>query len=201
MSTELFFLYDSHCPWSYASLPLVNEIKQHFPQVKINLLHCAHYDGETTTNSRMLGAVKKDSTVTFGDGYYQNLGDEKDSTLVANLMTWLSAKVPDRALTILNKLTELHFQQSIALTKVEELDSVIDEFKLSPPAKVLTNDKLSKNTQANLHDISELQDFIGTNAIPALLFAKDEQLVLLNHHLYLASPKSIVEAINLELDK
>jgi hypothetical protein len=40
---------------------------------------------------------------------------------------------------------------------------------------------------------------MGTKAIPALLLAIDERLILLNHNFYLKHPKAIVEAIDLEL--
>ena len=43
---ELFYIYDTHCPWSYATTKLTNEIAKAFPQIKINLWHCANYEGD-----------------------------------------------------------------------------------------------------------------------------------------------------------
>ena len=46
-----------------------------------------------------------------------------------------------------------------------------------------------------------MQEIIGTPAIPALMLAIDDNLILLNHNLYLKDPTTIVEAINLEIHK
>ena len=37
----LYFIYDSHCPWSYATTPLVNAISEAYPEMNLNLMHCA----------------------------------------------------------------------------------------------------------------------------------------------------------------
>ena len=48
--------------------------------------------------------------------------------------------------------------------------------------------------------ISRAITIIGTQAIPALLLACNESLVLLNHNLYLENPDAIVDAVKLELE-
>lgn len=50
-----------------------------------------------------------------------------------------------------------------------------------------------------MHYIFDMQDVIGTKAIPALLLAVNDNLTLLNHNMYLLEPKAIVEAIKSEL--
>ena len=42
---------------------------------------------------------------------------------------------------------------------------------------------------------------IATQAIPALLLAIDDELILLNHNFYLTQPEAVVEAVKIELDK
>lgn len=199
MNSELFFIYDSHCPWSYATLPLVNEIHQHFPEISLTLFHCAHYDGGTAISRKTLDSVTSASTSTFSNQYLAHVLNEKNSTLIANLMAWVSAKLPEKALDILNSISQQHFQGGITFDSPEDLADIVSEFKLSPPAKVLNAEKFTKNTDIALHDVEEFQEFIGTAAIPALLLAVDDNLILLNHNLYLPEPKAIIDAVKLEL--
>ncbi|WDE08181.1 protein-disulfide isomerase [Thalassomonas viridans] len=199
MATELFFIYDTHCPWSYATTSLVNEITQAFPKIKLHLFHLAHYEGDDTVSPQVLDAVSADSKLSFSRDYRQGLDQSKDSTVAANLMAWTQSKAAHAALPLLNSLQQAHFQQGNELQTQAELDAIIKQHKLSPPAKVFNRDKLIKEAELGLHDIEELQEIIGTNAFPALLLAKDDNLVLLNHNLYLGSPKAIVEAVELEL--
>jgi len=201
MATELFFIYDTHCPWSYATTPLVNELTKAFPKIKLHLFHIAHYDGEDGISPQVLEAVSADSKLSFGENYRQGLNRAKDSTVAANLMTWTQNKAGHAALPLLNALQQAHFQQGNELQSQAELEEIIGELKLSPPAKVFNGDKLTKEAELGLHDIEELQQIIGTNAFPALLLANDDNLVLLNHNLYLSAPKAIVEAVELELAK
>ena len=42
-NVELFFLYDSHCPWSYAATPLINEINKAYPQINLQLWQSAFF--------------------------------------------------------------------------------------------------------------------------------------------------------------
>lgn len=199
MSAELFFIYDSHCPWSYATTTLVNEIATAFPEIELHLWHSARYEGDDHVKFDTINAVKAESNLHFSDRYIKQLTQAKDSTVAANLMAWANNKIPQLSLSLLNAIQEQHFEQGLELTNADDFDSIVADFKLSPPQKVFNKDKLAKESEINLHDIFELQEVIGTNAIPALLLAIDENLILLNHHLYLSDPKSIVDAVKLEL--
>ena len=200
MSSELFFIYDSHCPWSYATTSLVKNISSAFPQMPINLMHCAYYDGENKVELSTVNAVKELSDVPFGQDYLKTLTEQKDSTLAANLLTWVQHKSNRHALNLLFDMQKAHFESGNPLTDKDDVQPLIDNLKLSPPAKTLKIEKLTKDAEFTFHDISELQEVIGTNAIPALLLAHNETLVLLNHNLYLENPAKIVEAINTELE-
>jgi protein-disulfide isomerase-like protein with CxxC motif len=204
MAAELFFIYDTHCPWSYATTPLVNAVNQSLPDITINLWHCGYFsdgDGNTVTTKQQLVQVKELSTVNFSPAYVDKLSLGKDSTLCTNLMTWAANKSPQKALELLNSLQTAHFGQGNELTKQEELATIVSDLKLSPPAKVFNSSKLSADAEAQIHEIYALQDIIETQAIPALLLAINDELILLNHNLYIGNPEAIVEAINLELTK
>lgn len=202
---QLFFLYDSHCPWSYVATKLVNEIHNEFPDIALNLWHAAYFDGKTdeATRSKMntIEEVEKLANIHFSSNYKKTLEQNKDSTLSANLMTWAQQKTPNLALPLLNALHKAHFEQGNKLTTQADVDEIISELKLSPPAKACKSDKLSKDTLMQLEEIFALQEIINTEAIPALLLAIDDQLILLNHNFYLAQPEAIVEAVQLELNK
>ncbi|MCO4799282.1 MAG: hypothetical protein KC484_08715 [Colwelliaceae bacterium] len=199
MSSELFFIYDSHCPWSYAATPLVKNIINAFPDMRLRLMHNAYYDGENHVNLSSINAVKDLSKVNFGQNYLDSLTDSKDSTLAANLLTWVQHKSNKHALSLLIAMQKAHFEEGNPLTDKDEVQYLIDELKLSPPAKALKIEKLTKDAEFAFHDITELQEVIGTNAIPALLIAHNEKLILLNHNLYLENPDKIVEAVEAEL--
>ena len=199
MSVELFFIYDSHCPWSYATTRLVNEIAKAKPEIHINFWHSAYFQGDHVINDRQLAAVNKESSVTFAKAYTAKSEQEKDSTLAANLLTWANQKSHKNTLPLLNAIQEQHFQHGNDITSADDVEAICQQLKLSPPQKSLTLEKLTKSTEAAIHDVFELQDIIGTQAIPALLLAIDDNLILLNHNLYLSKPKAIVDAINLEL--
>ncbi|GLX77198.1 hypothetical protein tinsulaeT_05380 [Thalassotalea insulae] len=201
MSAELFFIYDSHCPWSYAATQLVNRISDAFPKMPVNLMHCAYFDGDNKVSKATINAVKEASKVKFSPDYLTHLETNKDSTLAANVLTWVQRKSPQNSLALLNSIQQAHFEQANPLTTKEQISPLIDELKLSPPAKTLQAEKLTKDAEFALGDVEELQKIIGTNAIPALLLAQNENLVLLNHNLYLAQPEKIVEAVKLELAK
>lgn len=200
MSIQLFYIYDTHCPWSYATLPLVNEIMNAHPDFTLNLLHCARYEGDENISKKTLEAIEDDSSINFSNDYLSTLKQAKDSTLTANVMSWVSNKVPHVGLELLNALFTAHFEQGNELSSYDEISDIINEFKLSPPNKVFTLEKFTKDAEILLSNLEELQEIIGTKAIPALLIAIDEKLVLLNHNLYLKHPKAIVEAIELELN-
>jgi putative protein-disulfide isomerase len=203
MAAELFFIYDSHCPWSYATTPLVNAVNQSLPEVALNLWHCAYFsdaDGENTITKQQITQVKELSSVNFSPEYMGKLSHGKDSTLSANLMTWAVGKTPEQALRLLNTLQAAHFSAGNDLSEQADLENIIEEFKLSVPAKVFNKTKLTTDAAAQVHEIYALQEIIGTQAIPALLLAIDDELILLNHNFYLQEPNAIIDAIKLELN-
>ncbi len=204
MAAELFFIYDSHCPWSYATTPLVNAVNKKLPEVALNLWHCAYFsdaDDNNVMTKQQIAQVKELSSVNFSPDYMANLSQGKDSTLCANLMTWATEKTPQQALALLNALQAAHFSKGNELSEQVDLNDIVDEFKLSVPAKVFNKAKLTTDAGAQVHEIYALQEIIGTQAIPALLLAINDDLILLNHNLYLQDSKAIIDAIKLELNK
>jgi len=199
MSAQLFYIYDTHCPWSYVTLPLINEIIAAHPEFTLNLLHCARYEGDENISKKTLELIEDESATTFSKEYIAHLKHAKDSTLTANVMSWVVNKVPYVGLPLLNILFKAHFEQANELQSYDDISEFIDELKLSPPNKVFSIEKLTKDAEISLHNLEELQEIMGTKAIPALLLAIDEKLILLNHNLYLKHPKAIVEAVELEL--
>ncbi|WP_114326374.1 DsbA family protein [Candidatus Colwellia aromaticivorans] len=204
LSAQLFFLYDTHCPWSYVVTPLINEITKAFPNIELHLWHAAYFDGrnDSNTNSKNteLDQVEKLANITFSGDYRNILDQSTNSTLSANLMTWAQNKTPSLALTLLNALQQAHFEQGNKLAKQSDFDDIIATLKISPPAKIF-KDKLNKDVLIQLEEIYSLQEIIQTEAIPALLLAIDDKLVLLSHNFYLTEPKAIIDAVQLELNK
>jgi protein-disulfide isomerase-like protein with CxxC motif len=197
---QLYFIYDCLCPWSYATTPLINEVNEKLAgKVEIVLLNSAYFGGTDSPDKKQLAQVKELSTVTFSEQYVNSLAQEMDSTLSANVMAWVSKKEPKYAIELLNNFQELVFQQGKSLN-LETVTNQLAEHKLFAPAKSLKDDKLTKDAQFDLGEIEEIQNLIGTNAIPALLLTIGDDLILLNHNLYLSAPSAIVEAINLELN-
>jgi len=203
MASELFFIYDTHCPWSYVTTPLVKAIQQEFPDLSLNLWHSAYFcaTDESKVKKDQLNEITRLTDIKFSDAYLSNISVNKDATLSANLMTWASNKTPQLALDLLIALQQAHFEQGSELTTTNEVNEIVQQLKLSPPAKVFKEDKLSNDAQAQVEEIFALQEIIQTEAIPALLLAIGSELILLNHHLYLKEPQAIVEAVRLELDK
>ncbi|WP_448213839.1 DsbA family protein [Colwellia sp. MEBiC06753] len=198
MSTQIYFIYDSHCPWSYAATELVKEINQQLPQVQVHFLHSGLYDGDNKVTRKTVNTVKDMSKVTFANDYLDTLQQTKDSTLAANVMAWSQAKCPEKSLAILTAMQDAHFQQGNPLLDAIDMENIEEKLKLTIPQKCLRSDKLTKDAEFIMADIEEIQDIIGTNAIPALLLAHNDDLVLLNHNLYLLEPQAIVEAIKQE---
>lgn len=201
MSSELFFIYDSHCPWSYSATPLVKNIVDAFPDITLHLLHNAYYDGDNGVSLTNIKSVQALSNVTFSDHYLETLSSNKDSTLAANLLTWVQQKSPMHALDLLQAIQHSHFIDGKSICDKDEVTCITNQLKLSPPAKAMKNEKLTKDAEFAFQEITEFQQFIGTNAIPALLLAHGEQLVLLNHNPYLDNPEKIVDAIKEELNR
>ena len=201
MSTELFFIYDTHCPWSFATTSLVKEIAKAYPNFKLNLWHSAHYEGDEKVNKNTISAVEDHTDIHFNDEYIKTLNNDKDSTMSANLLGWVSQKVPHLTLELMQAIQQQHFEQGTAFTHESDFQVVIEKLKLSPPAKIFKEGKIAKEAEFTLQEINDFQEFIGTKAIPALLIVHNENLTLLNHHLYLHQPDAIIEAIELELVK
>jgi protein-disulfide isomerase-like protein with CxxC motif len=198
-ATELFFIYDSHCPWSYATTVLVEKILTAFPDMSFRAMHIGYYDGDNSVSPSTIAAVREFSDVKFGSNYVDTLNHPKDSTLVANLIAWVQNKSATSAFELLTKLQQAHFEFGNALLDRESVSDIIDELKLFPPAKCLQSNKLTKDAEFAIHDIIEIQELIGTQAIPAMLLAFNDNLVLLNHNLYLENPEAVVDAVNTEL--
>jgi len=203
MASELFFIYDTHCPWSYVTTPLVKAIQQALPQITINLWHSAYFSAndESKVTRKQLDEITRLTDISFPDVYIADLETKKDSTLSANLMTWANNKTPLQATELLMALQQAHFEQGNELTIQNDVIDIVNHLKLSPPAKVFKEDKLSNDAHAQIEEVFALQEIIETEAIPALLLAIDNELILLNHHLYLKEPEAIVEAVTLELNK
>ncbi len=195
---ELFFLYDSHCPWSYASTPILNALHEEYPDMAIHLWHCAHYDGRDSAGLDQVNAVKVQSNVKFSKDYIQSANSPKNGIMMANLMAWIEEKQPAKSLDVLNALQKEHFTNGNALMSKSDFEPVISQFKLSPPGKVFKSE-LSKDAQYALVDIEELQELIQTTAFPAMVLIVNDNAVLLQHSLYLERPQKIVEAVALEL--
>lgn len=199
MTPELFFIYDSHCPWSYATTPLVNSLKAAYPDMLIHLWHCAHYDGSDSAGHEQVAAVSKQSGVKFGKEHIRYADSPKNAIITANLMAWLQNKQPQKALAVLNALQKAHFIEGNPLGCKHDFIQTIEQLKLSPPNKVF-NEQLSNEAEYLLSDLGEMQQFIETTAFPALLLLAGDKVVLLNHSLYLDQPDAIVEAVKQELN-
>jgi protein-disulfide isomerase-like protein with CxxC motif len=200
MMTQLYFVYDSHCPWSYACLPLVNAIVQKYPEMELHLWHAAHYAGKDSPGARQVQTVKNDSVAKFSREYEANIADKKNSQMAANVMAWLENKQPQHALTVLNAITQNHFNKNSEMDTREDFESLLTELKLSPPNKVFKSE-LSNDSHQILEDVGEIQELIGMRSFPILLVATGENAVLLDHSHYLKQPTKIIEAVELELNK
>lgn len=197
-NNQLYFVFDSHCPWSYATLPLVNAIAKAFPKMTIHLWHTAHYQGTDSPSSKQITAVKQDSSVTFSNTYENTLRDNKNAIVAANVMAWAYNKQPKNALNLLNAMFNEHFGKGNPLTSQTDYNVMMSDYKLSPPAKVF-KDKISNDAFQITEDVEEIQNLIGMRSFPIMLLAMDEKAVLLDHSHYLKHPQKIVEAVEQEL--
>lgn len=198
MTPELYFIYDSHCPWSYASCELVNELARAYPEMIIHAWHSAHYDGSDCAGRLQVDAVAKQSAVKFGKEHLRFADSPKNSVITANLMAWLQNKQPEKVLPVLDALHKAHFIEGNALGCKHDFTAIIEQLKLSPPNKVF-RPALSDEAEYILADIAELQEFMGTTAFPALLLTQGDKAVLLDHSLYLQKPAMIIKAVKKEL--
>lgn len=194
MHPELYFIYDSHCPWSYATTPIVNEISKNFPEVEIHAWHCAHYDGSDCAGFSQIKDAEKQSVQEFGQEHIRFADSPKNAILTANFMAWLQEKQSDKVLPVLNALQKAHFAEGNPLGCKNDFKEIVAEFKLSPPNKAfkeeLTNEALYQQS-----DIQELQEFMQTTAFPAILFTNGDNAVLLEHARFLNKPSNIVKEI------
>jgi len=197
---QLYFVYDSHCPWSYACLPLVNAIADKYPEIELHVWHAAHYAGKDSPGVSQVKTVKHDSIAKFSSAYEANIVSKKDSQMCANVMAWLENKQPQHVLTVLNAITNSHFINNIDMESREDFESLLTDLKLSPPNKVF-KDKLSNDAELILEDVGEIQELIGMRSFPILLLATGDNAVLLDHSHYLKHPAKIVEAVAQELNK
>ena len=198
MSSELYFIYDSHCPWSYAATPLVVALSEAFPEMEIHAWHCANYDGGNSVGFNTIKSVERESDVTFSQEYMRFVDSPKNSIISANLLTWLATKQSDKFLPVLQAMQHEHFVEGNSLGKKIDFFELSEELKLSIPNKVF-KEELSKDAMFVQSDISELQEFVGTAAFPALLLVHNDNAVLLNHAQYLSNPKSIVSDVSKQL--
>ncbi|QLE84094.1 protein-disulfide isomerase [Shewanella sp. Scap07] len=198
MTQALYFIYDSHCPWSYATTPLVNALQQAFPDMAINLLHAAHYIGKDCAGEQQVNAVKKVSRVKFTDEHMRYVNSPKNSVKTANLMKWLQNKQPEKQLAVLNALQQAHFTQGNPLEGKHNFNDIVSQFKLSPSNKIF-KDELSVDAEITLGDIAEIQQMIGTQHFPALIMTQDDNAIFIDHSKYLNDPQAVVEAVKQEL--
>ena len=96
MSPELYFIYDSHCPWSYGCTELVNVIAKAYPEMIIHTWHSAHYDGSDCPGLLQVKEVAQQSAVKFDPEHIRFADSPKNSLMVANLMAWLQRKQPEK---------------------------------------------------------------------------------------------------------
>jgi protein-disulfide isomerase-like protein with CxxC motif len=205
MTTELYFIYDSHCPWSYATTPLVNALQAAYPEMKVNLLHSAHYIGKDSAGELQMEAAAKISGLKFGRDHIRYVNSPKNSIKTANFMAWLQGKQADKQLAVLNALQRAHFIEGNPLDNKHDFNDIAEKFKLSPSNKVF-KDELSMDAEYVLEGIEEIQEVIGTAGFPALVMTVNDNAIFIDHSKYLSSPLAVVAAVEkeiaaLELDK
>jgi len=167
MSSELYFIYDSHCPWSYAATPLVVALDEAFPEMEVHAWHCANYDGGNSVGFNTIKEVEKVSDVSFSQEYMRFVDSPKNSIISANLLTWIATKQSDKLLPVLQAMQYEHFVEGNSLGIKIDFNELAEDLKLSIPNKVF-KEELSKDATFVLSDISDLQEFMGTSAFPAL---------------------------------
>ncbi|WP_350432642.1 DsbA family protein [Shewanella sp. H8] len=199
MTTELYFIYDSHCPWSYAATPLVNALQQAYPEMNVHLLHSAHYIGKDSAGEEQMQAAAKISGLKFGRDHIRYANSPKSSIKVANLMAWLQTKHADKQLPVLNALQRAHFIEGNPLTNKHDFNAIVEKFKLSASNKIF-KDELSMDAEYVLEGIEEIQQVIGTAGFPAIVITVDDNAIFVDHSQYLSNPQAVVEAVEKEMD-
>ncbi len=194
MHPELYFIYDSHCPWSYAALPIVEALQKADPELEFHAWHFAHYTGNESVGFDQIKAAEAQSQVKFGKEYMRFADSPKNSILCANLLTWIANKQSDKLIPALKAIQQAHFVEGNALGKKHDFNNIVEQQKLSAPNKVF-RDELSKDAEIILSDIAELQEFMGTTAFPALLLIINDNATLIDHASYLSNPERVVELL------
>ncbi|QFU22785.1 protein-disulfide isomerase [Shewanella eurypsychrophilus] len=198
MTTELYFIYDSHCPWSYGTTPLVNALKEAYPEMNVHLLHSAHFIGTDSAGEEQMEDVARISGLKFGRDHIRYANSPKNSIKVANLMGWMQSKLADKQLPVLNALLRAHFVEGNPLTTKHDFTEIVERFKLSPSNKVF-KDELSSDAEYVLSDIAEIQEMIGTTSFPALVMTVDDHAIFIDHSQYLSNPEAVVVAVAKEI--
>ncbi|MBR9728044.1 protein-disulfide isomerase [Shewanella intestini] len=199
MTTALYFIYDSHCPWSYAATPVVNALQDAYPNMTVNLLHCAHFIGKDSAGETQMNEAAKASALPFGREHIRYANSPKNSIKVANFMGWLQqGKQANKQLAVLNALQKAHFVEGNPLNTKRDLSLVVEAFKLSPSNKIF-KDELSLDAERVLDDIGEIQQLMGTNKFPALIMTVGDDAIFIDHSQYLSRPQDVVEAMKAEI--
>ncbi|MEM5504695.1 protein-disulfide isomerase [Shewanella frigidimarina] len=198
MTTELYFIYDSHCPWSYAATPLVNALQQAYPEMNVYLLHSAHYIGKDSAGEEQMEAAARMSGLKFGRDHIRYVNSPKSSIKTANFMAWLQGKQADKQLDVLNALQRAHFIEGNPLSNKHDFNDIVEKFKLSPSNKVF-KDELSMDAEYVLEGIEEIQQVIGTTGFPVLVMTVNDNAIFIDHSQYLSSPHAVVAAVEKEI--
>ncbi len=198
MTRELYFIYDSHCPWSYATTPLVNALQAAYPEMKLVLLHSAHYIGKDSAGEAQMEAAARISGLKFGRDHIRYVNSPKSSIKTANFMAWLQEKRADKQLEVLNALQRAHFIEGNPLDNKHDFNAIAEKFKLSPSNKVF-KDELSIEAEYALEGIAEIQQVIGTEGFPVLVMTQNDNAIFIDHSKYLSSPHAVVQAVEQEL--
>ena len=201
MKAQLYFIYDCLCPWSYAATRLVSEIDaQLADKVELVLLNNCRYENGELPSLKQAKQVEEISEIQLSQAFKNAISQPQASTLTANLMAWASRKAPGQALPLLQAIQHQWFEQGQLISEPEHLQELISKLKLSPPAKTLKTVQPSKDAAFDINEADSIAELTHTAAIPALLLAMGDNLVLLNHNYYLNQPAAIVDAVKLELN-
>ncbi|WP_282110500.1 DsbA family protein [Shewanella algicola] len=198
MTTELYFIFDSHCPWSYATTPLVNALQQAYPDMTIHLLHSAHYIGKDSAGEEQMQAAAKASGVKFGRDHIRYANSPKNSIKSANLMAWMQDKQANKQLSLLNALQTAHFVEGNPLNTKHDFTAIVEKLKLSPSNKVF-KDELSVDAENILEAIAEIQQMLGTTSFPVLVMTVNDNAIFIDHSQYLNNPQGVVAAVEQEI--
>lgn len=194
----LYFIYDSHCPWSYATTPVVAELINAFEFSDLHLLHCAHFNGSDAPKKAQIEQVSKLSKVVFGDNYLTQNKQKVSSIKVANFMSWVQSKQASKEFELLQMIQQQHFVAGNSFETRADFDKLINQYKLSPSNKVF-KDALSHEAESVLAGIAEIGEAIGTNAFPVLVMTSGDQAIFIDHSQHISAPEGVVAAVHKEL--